>query len=315
MLAPIVLFVYNRPEHTLKTLTALSENELAKESILYIFADGPKTNSSSETLERMDRTRQIIRSKEWCAEVHVVESAHNRGLADSVIGGVTEIVNKYGKVIVLEDDLLTSKGFLRYMNTALDLYKDRVQVRQIAGHFFPINEIKAKNSSFFLPLTTSWGWATWKRAWDTFDPQAIGYEKLKTDSSLARRFDLDNSYPYSTMLIDQMETGKVNSWAIRWWWTVFVQNGLSLFPDKSLVENIGFGNEGTHTTGANPHSLDHFYLLYEIIHFPNKAIPEGKVFKQLKLYLAGDQNRQHNHPLILYLSKLKRLFRYVLGYK
>ena len=138
MLAPIVLFVYNRPWHTEQTLNALMQNELADQSVLYIYADGPKENATEEQLKKIEEVRHVIRTKKWCKEVHIIESEKNKGLADSIINGVTEIVNKYGKVIVLEDDIVTSKGFLKYMNEALELYKEEDKVYHISGYMFPV---------------------------------------------------------------------------------------------------------------------------------------------------------------------------------
>ena len=122
-LAPIILFVYNRPWHTEQTLRALMANELAVESELYIYADGPKPNATDEQLQKIREVRQLIRQEQWCGKVHVVESEKNKGLANSVINGVSEIVNKYGRIIVLEDDLKTSPTFLTYMNQALEYYE------------------------------------------------------------------------------------------------------------------------------------------------------------------------------------------------
>lgn len=288
MLAPIVLFVYNRPTHTLQTLEALEKNDLAKESLLFIYVDGPKPGASDEQLHKIQKTKEIIRSKNWCKEVRIIESEKNKGLANSIIQGVTEIVNTYGKIIVLEDDLVTSTGFLRYMNTSLDLYEKEESVMQISGHFFPVAKAKPKNASFFLSLTTSWGWGTWKRAWVAFDSLAIGYEKLKTDSTLAYKFNLNGAYSYSDMLFRQMESTSINSWAIRWWWSVFTKGGVVLFPDQSLVLNIGFDSEGTHTTSKNLYNDSLFNKYYKIIHFPNTVDISVKRTNELVSYLKAE---------------------------
>ncbi|HRY82206.1 MAG TPA: glycosyltransferase [Candidatus Moranbacteria bacterium] len=244
MLAPIVLFVYNRPWHTRKTLESLETNALAKESELFIFADGPKENASQEQLKKITETRKIIREKNWCNNVTIVEKDANMGLANSVIAGVTEIVNKFGKVIVLEDDLLISKNFLRYMNDALDRYENEEKVMQISGYMFP-TKILTKNDAFFLPFTTSWGWGTWKRAWDCFDPEMKGLETIKNNENLQKKFDLNDSYPYYKMLLNQ-KSNQIDSWAIRFYLSVFLKDGLTLYPKKTLVKNIGFDGSGVH---------------------------------------------------------------------
>ena len=174
----------------------------------------------------------------------IFENSVNLGLANSVIKGVTEVVNKYGRGIVLADDLLTAPGFLRYMNDALDRYENEEKVMQISGHMFDV-DIEAETDAVFLPFTTSWGWATWKRAWSKFDPSAAGYDLLREDKSLRHKFDLDGTYDYFAMLERQLK-GKVNSWAIRWYLSVFMLNGISLFPTKTLVYNFGFDGSGTH---------------------------------------------------------------------
>ncbi len=291
-LAPIVLFVYNRPWHTEQTLRALQQNDLANESALCIYADGPKQNASNEELRKIEEVRKLIRKELWCREVQIIESGINKGLADSVIDGVTEIVNRYGKIIVLEDDLVTAKGFLKYMNTALEKFENADQVMQVSGYIFPL-QIKARSDSFFLPMATSWGWATWKRAWAFFDPMAKGYEKLKSDSILASQFDLNDAYSYSSMLISQMEEKKISSWAIRWWWGIFNKNGLTLFPDASLVKNIGFGSEGTHTRGADPFLLTAFNSNYFISNFPTQLKINKEIFKRITSYLmkSNSNNR------------------------
>jgi hypothetical protein len=285
MLAPIVLFVYNRPQHTERTLRALAENELAKESVLYIYADGPKKNSNNEERNKINLTRKLIRSENWCKEVHILESETNKGLASSVIDGVTLTVNRFGKVIVLEDDLRTASGFLRYMNDALTKFGDEEKVMQVAGYCFPAHGITMKRSAFFMPTYTSWGWGTWKRAWNKFDPEAEGYQKLKTDKALAAKFDLDDAYPFSRMLVKQMETKDIDSWAIRWRWSLFKAGGIALFPDKSLVENIGFGSDGTHTRNTNPFPISNFDTGYSITDYPTYVRINEDYFEKVKAYI------------------------------
>lgn len=287
MLAPIILFVYNRPKHTSATLQALAANDLANESVIYIYADGAKVNATAIDLKKIEDTRQVIRNCHGFKKVHIIESVSNNGLANSVINGVTQIVNQYGKVIVLEDDLITAKGFLKYMNDSLVKYGDAEQVMQISGHQFPVEKWERNNEAFFLPFTTSWGWSTWQRAWDKLDVMATGYEKLKTDIELKQKFDLDGTYPYSEMIINQMEKKNIDSWAIRLWWSVFKNNGIVLFPDKSLVDNIGFDNEGTHTNSANPFAILDFDTNYFIVNFPDKLDVNKAFFEKVKYTISS----------------------------
>jgi hypothetical protein len=245
-LAPIALFVFKRPEETCQTLEHLARNVGIEDSELFIFCDAARR---PDEVAAVQATRSVVRNRSWCPRTTIIERSENRGLARSVIAGVNQLTESHGRVIVLEDDLLTSRGFLSYMNTALERYKDTTKVMQISGHILSIPKFPFQKSCFFIPMVTSWGWATWKRAWDAFDPECSGWEKLKIDQKLRYRFDLDDSYPYFQM-IERQKGGKIDSWAVCWRWAVFKMDGISLYPDKTLVNNIGFGNGATHTTDA-----------------------------------------------------------------
>lgn len=265
-LAPIVLFVYGRPAHTRQTLEALSQNDLSQESVLYIFADGAKPTASAEQLEKIRQTRDVIREKQWCGQVHIIESEINKGLAHSIIEGVTRIVNEYGKVIVLEDDIVTSVGFLRYMNDALMMYCYEEQVMQISGYWFvqPAT-VPPLPDTFFITCVSSWSWATWKRAWQYFESDGKLLEQKIMEQHLKHRFDFEGTYPYFQMLTDYNE-GKNNSWAIRWYAVMCLRGAIALFPCKSLVYNIGFDGSGEHCDSSMmPHKDVIDYLPIEKI--------------------------------------------------
>ena len=217
------------------------KNELAVESDLFIFSDAPKTPEAAEAVREV---RDYIRSITGFRAVKVVERERNWGLANSIIDGVTSVVNERGRIIVLEDDLIVTPHFLDFMNRALDKYENEQQVIQVSGYMFPV-KLKIKEDALFLPLTNSWGWATWKRAWDLFDPDAKGYFQVKTDLSLRKRFNLDGAYDYFSMLEAQL-AGRVDSWAVRWYLATFLLEGLTLYPRQSLVMNEGFDGSGTH---------------------------------------------------------------------
>jgi len=244
--APIAFFAYKRPDHTLRSLISLAENEGAKDSELFIFCDGAKKTADQDAVNQV---REIVRSQQWCGTVSIVERQSNIGLANSIISGVTELCQKYGRVIVLEDDLVLSPFFLDYMNKALNLYENYSQVMQVSGYMFPV-KLNVKADAIFLPFITSWGWATWQRAWQHFDPNMPNYEKLKNDKKMQYRFNLNNSYPYFKMLESQRES-KMDSWAIRWYLNVFMLEGLTVYATQSLVVNIGFDGSGTHC-GKSP---------------------------------------------------------------
>jgi glycosyl transferase family 2 len=243
--APVVLFVYNRALHTRKTLEALSENELAADSELYIYSDGPQPDATGEQLNNIKEVRRVIHEKKWCRSVTIIESEKNKGLANSIINGVTEIVNQYGKVIVLEDDLVTSKWFLTYMNDALNKYENEDAITCISGYIYPVKNKLPE--TFFIKGADCWGWAVWKRAWKIFEPDGKKLLDELENKRLTSSFDFDNSYGYTRMLRDQIQ-GKNNSWAIRWYASAFLKNKYCLYPGRSLVRNIGADGSGTHGT-------------------------------------------------------------------
>jgi hypothetical protein len=238
-LAPIALFVYKRLDHTKKTLNALRKNPEFSRSPIYVFADGPKTEEERPATREV---REFVRSLSL-ANLTLVESEKNRGLAASVISGVTQVVGEHGKIIVLEDDLVVSPSFLAFMNRALDFYEHREKVMHVSGYMYPL--AMAIEHPFFFRNASSWGWGTWERAWKKFEPNA---EKLL--ASLAHRrlrheFDILGAAKNYDMLRLQSRS-KLDSWAIRWDATLFLNSGLSFYPPKTLVRNIGMDGSGTH---------------------------------------------------------------------
>jgi len=238
-IVPIILFVYNRPWHTQQTVEALKKNELACESDFFIFSDGPKVEND----ENVRKVREYIKTIDGFKSVTIIEREKNLGLANSVIAGVTEIVNRFGKVIVLEDDLVTSKYFLKFMNDALDFYEHEEKVISIHGYIYPV---KSKlPETFFLKGADCWGWATWKRGWKIFNSNGNELLKRIKEQDIHNEFDFNGAYPFTDMLEAQVK-GKVDSWAIRWHASAFLKGKLTLYPGRSLVSNIGMDNSGTH---------------------------------------------------------------------
>jgi Glycosyl transferase family 2 len=243
-LAPIAIFAYKRPEHLQRTIDSLKRCEGFANSKIIVFGDGPK---SPGDIGAVDATRRIAEAR-LGSQAEYRFRDKNAGLAASIIDGVDEITRRFGRAIVLEDDLELSSNFLTYVNAGLDRYQDDAKVYQISGQLFDTPEFIDRGAALFLPFTTSWGWGTWRRAWDRFDPLASGWEKLKTDRTLRRRFNLDGCYDYSTMLERQM-AGFGDSWAIRWYWSVFRDDGMVCFPPITLVRNTGLDGSGTHGRG------------------------------------------------------------------
>ena len=244
VLAPVVIFAYKRPEHLKSTLDSLKRCEGFADSKIIMFGDGPKMQNDRDAVEAARRVAQAQLGPQ--AEYHFREN--NAGLAASIISGVSDVTRRFGRAIVLEDDLELSPNFLGYMNSALDRYAGEAKVYQISGQLFDTPEFFGRRAALFLPFTTSWGWGTWHRAWDRFDPLAGGWEQLKRDRTLRSRFNLGGCYDFSTMLERQMR-GLGDSWAIRWYWSVFRDDGLVCFPPTSLVRNTGLDGSGTHGRG------------------------------------------------------------------
>lgn len=241
--APIVLFVYNRPEHARKTLEALQKNHLSEDSILYIYSDGAKDKATPVELKSIEHTRNVIRKEKWCGEVHIIESESNIGLAKSIVNGVTEVVERYGSVIVLEDDIVTSSGFLTYMNDALNFYQDKEEVMHISGYMYPHNSILPE--SFFYNVTLCWGWATWKESWSCYNNDAVTLWKEISRKNLFNKLDKFGGTYLSAQLGHNI-TGKLDTWFVKWHASVLLENGYTLFPGESMVNNIGFDNTGVH---------------------------------------------------------------------
>ena len=247
-LAPVALFVYNRPAHTRRTVECLAGNQGAGETPLYIFSDGPKT---ADQAPQVAEVRAYLQQIAGFKHVDIVEREENLGLARSIIGGVTELCAKYGKVIVVEDDLETAPFFLTYMNDALHFYQDNPRVMHISGCRYPADPFGA-DDTFFLHVPLCWGWATWQRAWVHFRKDLEVMSNF--DSAMIRRFDFDNSYNYWRQL-EHNKTGKLDTWFVFWYATLFLLDGLALFPARSLVRNIGIDGSGENSRNSSVYDV------------------------------------------------------------
>lgn len=239
-LAPIALFTYNRPRHTRQTIEALAANTLASRSDLIVYSDGPKNDSHAAAVNDV---RNYLRNVTGFRSVRLIFREKNMGLANSIIAGVTDLVNEFSRVIVLEDDMVTSPQFLTFLNDGLRLYADTPEVACIHGYRYPIGTVDAP---FFIRGADCWGWGTWKRAWDEFNPDAAALLLQLESRGLIADFNHNNSFPYDKMLRDQ-RVGKVDSWAIRWKASAFLKGRFTLYPHESLLRNIGNDDSGTHS--------------------------------------------------------------------
>ena len=270
--APILLFVYNRSEHTRRCIESLLKNSLASESNLFIYADGAKDSTQQEAVNEV---RNYIRSIQGFKQITLMERSENWGLARNIINGVTTQVNRYGKVIVLEDDLVVAPYFLQFMNDALEVYKNEPRVGHIQACDF--TQDSSLPATFLIKWTGSWGWATWDRAWKHFNPNGNELLQELEERKLTHVFDFNGKYGFTRMLRRQIE-GKNNSWAIRWNASLFLKDILSLNVGRSLVQNEGFDGSGTNCGGGGLYA-SHLYLQPLFI-TPISPIEENKEARQ-----------------------------------
>ena len=299
-LAPIIVFCYNRPDHLEQTLDALSRNELADLSTLYIYCDGPKEGASEEMRHQIADVRQVARKRLWCKEVHVVEREENVGLMNNIVGAVTEIVNQYGRVITMEDDIITSRGYLRFMNEALELYKDDEQVMHISGYMWP-HKHKLPNTFFYEVPYPGGGWATWQRAWKhyTDDTKSL-YDYWCTRWDEFNKFGGD----YLQLQLEKNYRGTMKTWFIKWHAVMLMRGALTLFPGQSLTNNIGFDDQAT-----NCYTTDKFDVVpVDYVPVTRQAIKENKrAAREIYAFYQGRwYNRRRRTRLI---NKVLSFFR------
>lgn len=250
ILAPIVFFTYNRANHAQQAINSLLTNQEANESDLIIYSDGPRGISDMDAVEK---NRAYIHSIRGFKSITIIEREKNWGLANSLIDGITTVVNKYGRVIVVEDDLIVSPFFLKYMNDALIKYEYDNRISAISAFVHPINGKLPK--TYFLRYFACWGWATWKRGWDIFNPDANDLLQQFHSYNQYRIFNIDFSVKFYEMLKLQAD-GKIDSWAIRFNASLFLAGKLILFPHKSMTAQTGFDGSGVHCGKDNEYSYD-----------------------------------------------------------
>jgi hypothetical protein len=286
--APIVVFIYNRPHYLRRCLESLAQNPELKASKLIFFADGAKENATPEQLERIAQTRAVTQEKAWSDDVRYHFSDSNMG-PDSIIFGVRKVLSEYGKAIVLEDDLILSKHFLAYMNEGLQRYEHATEVKQIGGFLQDIRTINPVHKAFFMPLTTTWGWATWERAWTEANFQPNDFELLENDAALRKKFNLGGAMNYVKMLQKTMGKPHYDSWDIRFWWSVFKTGGVVLYPDYSLVQLADEDLSGTHKSNFTILNTKNWTDTYAITDFPIETTLNAVYFEEVKTKI-GQQN-------------------------
>lgn len=299
--APIALFTYSRADHTKLAVESLLQNKEASESELYIFSDGPKTD---EKKRAVDENRRYIHTIAGFKSIHILEHENNLGLANSLIAGITEIVNKYGRVIVVEDDLVLSPYFLQFMNDALDKYADDDRVSAVSAFLNPIDcEVP---ETFFLRYFACWGWATWKRGWDLMNLDAN--DLLKKIRFKTRDFNIGGYGGFYGMLYCQ-KVGLVDSWAVRFYASSYLAGKLVLFPGRSLALQNGMDGTGTHSGNA-PTMYDNMKLSAHPIKLTDIPVLENdEMFAAYARYYRGGQRTTFKG----FYNRMKSFIRRLIG--
>lgn len=238
---PVAFFAYSRPAHTVRALDALAACKWREDFEFYFFSDGPRDADAEAGVAAV---RRVLASytKEFSAEI--IEQTTNLGLAKSIVCGVERLCESHGRVVVLEDDLMVSPDFLHYMASALDRYEDNPEVMQVGGYTIaPPGNLET--DAFLLPVTTTWGWGTWARAWKNFSWTPEGWPATRNDAAWLSRFEINGAGSYVLMLEDRL-AGRNDSWGILWWYAVSRNAGEVVYPRQSLVWNGGFDGSGVH---------------------------------------------------------------------
>lgn len=291
--APVIVFAYRRAAHLKFVLDALSRERLAKLTNVKIYVDGPKTIWQWIAVKKV--ILEASKKRNFMSQ-EVVVRKKNLGLAQSIVSGVTETILKTGRAIVLEDDIVPLSGFLAYMNTALSNYQDKNSVMAVSATQFA-NSPPKDDRVHFLPFTSSWGWATWERAWKYFPKKNDEIKSFLEHNQRWHSFNLQGAYPFRQLLVDSISENS-DTWAVRWYYSCFRRKGLVLYPPTSYVVNIGKDGSGCHDRGDQqkvkspkdpdkilwPHSVkvDHEMLKKNIIQLRKLAKHKERAFGHRK---------------------------------
>lgn len=299
MISPIVIFTYNRLDHLDTLINSLEQNELFKKSKILVFSDGPKKEID---IEKIEKIRIYLKKKLISNNSEIVERPNNFGLSKNVITGINQTFNDYDQAIILEDDLEVSPFFLNYMNDALNLYANSENVASISGYMYPINSKIFSNDYFFLKLVESWGWGTWRRAWNNFETDSVKLKNEIDERKLVDEFNFSSGISYYKMLNDNIN-GANDSWAIRWYASTFLKNMNTLFPSKSFVKNIGIDNSGENCNYTTVYD-SHINLEYK----PLKKIDSLELAADMFVVKSFFQKVKYKRYIETIISKIKNFF-------
>lgn len=296
-LAPIILFTYNRLYHTKQTISALQKNELANNSELFIYSDGGK---DEESWNNVNKIRQYLETIVGFKNIIIIKRETNIGLAQNIIDGVTKIINKYGKIIVIEDDIVTSPYFLNFMNDSLNFYEKESKIWHISGWNYPISNENLKDT-FLYRTMNCWGWATWKDKWNYYEKNPKKLIEAFSQEEIYK-FNLDGVVNFWEQ-IEKNHNKQMNTWAIFWYTTIFKNNGLCLNPVQSFVENIGFDGTGTNTGYRNNYSSNVFRINYNI-KFESKLKENQLATERIKNFYKENNKENKNLTFSKNLNKI-----------
>ncbi len=260
--APIALFAYKRPEHLSLVVESLKKNPEASETDLFIYCDAARSSHDEPAVEAV---RAYAKTVSGFRTITVIKRDKNLGLSKSITEGVTALCNQYGRVAVVEDDVIVSKHFLFWVNAALNKYEMDDRVISVGCYVFP--NAGSLQENFFLGVTDCWGWAVWKRSWDLYEPDGKKLLSQLLQHRLSGHFDLEGAYPYTEMLRNQIN-GNNDSWAVRWYASAVLSRGLTIYPGKSLTKNIGFDGSGVHCSVDSSYEVNLPDRLIELIDMP-----------------------------------------------
>ncbi|MDO4802728.1 MAG: glycosyltransferase [Prevotellaceae bacterium] len=278
--APIVLFAFNRPDRLKATIETLLKNEEAKGSELFVFVDGARMDKEGEK-EKVDEVQGIVKEIDGFKSVHYWFSDVNKGLGNSVIAGVSEVINKYGMAIILEDDLVLTPNFLAYMNQGLERYKDNERVFSICGYSNRVERPKNYQAdTYFCSRSSSWGWGTWADRWNSVDWTLEPFEQYLRYKHQFNRWGGSDCFG----MLKRWHDGRNKSWAIRFCFNQFLQGKVSLFPIQSLVINDGFDGEGTNCKKWSRFKFDIDNSGKKSFVYPENVSVDKRILKQVLAY-------------------------------